>query len=89
MTNKKSKKMWLTLLEKALSQSGKNVKKYEEKLLTIILNYLREDEDELFEKTTDIVHTIIITSLIILDDFSSHYTTEGVLKSRNFLSKRF
>jgi hypothetical protein len=54
--------MWLTLLETSLTHCGKSVRKFESRLLTIILNYLHEDEEEIFEKICDIIHTIIITS---------------------------
>ncbi|CAD8186301.1 unnamed protein product [Paramecium octaurelia] len=63
--NKQSKLLWLTLLEKSLTFAGKATQKHDMKIQAIVINYLMDEEDEVFTKVSDIIHSVIITNQII------------------------
>ncbi|CAK85751.1 unnamed protein product (macronuclear) [Paramecium tetraurelia] len=63
--NKQSKLLWLTLLEKSLTYAGKATQKHDMKIQAIVINYLMDEEDEVFTKVSDIIHSVIITNQII------------------------
>lgn len=65
VANKATKKLWLTVLEKALTQGSCKVEQFEKEIQVIIMNYFSEEEDEIFDKTCDIMHTMIMTVLNI------------------------
>ncbi|CAD8130294.1 unnamed protein product [Paramecium sonneborni] len=63
--NKQSKLLWLTLLEKSLTYAGKATQKHDMKIKAIVINYLMDEQDEVFTKVSDIIHSVKITNQII------------------------